>query len=181
MLISCTTNQSKFNSGLKISDWQCKLSAPMDTETYTDSKGLFKIQIPNGWWTHEGLLDTLHGISSVDSTLDLENTACISLVILNTEYNSFLEYVKNEHRILKNRDNINLKEYGQSSRVSDSAYWFLFKSQESDSTVAHNFMLYLSQENSDTCYILHSLVFGENEWENRLCNVKENLFTFEKL
>lgn len=64
--------------------------------------------------------------------------------------------------------------------LETALFWFLVESQE-DSIISKNYFLYLNKENSDTCYILHSILYDEKKWKTQFCDPKECLYTFKKL
>lgn len=181
LLCSCSGGTSDFDSGSKNKDWSCNSKAEVAKDTFSDSHNLYKIQIPNSWWTIENLVDTIHGVVSIDSTASEMFTEGIAVTTLNMGGKSFIEYVTNEFNIYKNRGNIDLYQYGRSKLKNDDTYWFLFESQENDTLNFMNYNLYVEKPDSDTCFLLSSYVDKKENWKMRLCSKKKYLYTFQKL
>src|SRR5690554_373948 len=132
LLCSCSGGTSDFHSELKNKDWYCNSKMEITKDTFSDSRNLYKIQIPDSWWTIENLVDTIHGVVSIDSSASEMFLEGIAVTTLNMGGKSFIQYVKSEFDIYTNRGNIDLYEYGRSKLKNDDTYWFLFESQEND-------------------------------------------------
>ena len=182
-LISCSNNHNTFEQGLSSKDWICDSKNLTDTLSisYTHSKELFRIQTPYGYWTNEDLLDTIYGLVTVDTIYDYKNTTGISILVLSTNGKTYFEYIENEYNIFRDRETISLLEYGKSTKFENCSYWFLIESEEPDSLISLNYLIYIDNKNANTVSLLHSFVYGDIEREKRLCRLKEYLYTFEKL
>jgi len=181
LLCSCSGGTSDFHSELKNKDWYCNSKMEITKDTFSDSRNLYKIQIPDSWWTIENLVDTIHGVVSIDSSASEMFLEGIAVTTLNMGGKSFIQYVKSEFDIYTNRGNIDLYEYGRSKLKNDDTYWFLFESQENDTLNMMNYNLYVEKPDSDTCFLLSSYVDKKENWKTKLCSKKKYLYTFQKL
>lgn len=143
---------------------------------YRDSLEKFKIKLPRDWWLEKSETEDNYGITSVDSSMLQNETRLIAVTVIPEINDNLFEYFSTEIKNMKNDSIMEIQEIGKHHIDSIESYWINYKADEELKT--NGILNYLKDNQSNRVFIIHSVAFGENEIDNRLCHLQNLVMTF---
>lgn len=179
IIYGCTNSDNKIE-GFFIHDGgfeSCiEMMEDLNYEYYEDTIENFRIKLPRNWWLENTALENIYGITTVDSSLNKNDTRLIAVTVIPGIKTTFKEYISSELRAIKKDTTFLIQKIGRLQIDKLNSFWISYTAN--DSLKTNGILNYLKDSNTDRIFIVHSVVFGEREIENRLCQLQNLVSTF---
>lgn len=181
LIIFGCTNSDKKIEGFVINEGEfdncMEKMANQNSVYYQDTIQNFKIKLPSEWWLEKSELGNSYGITTVDSSLNKNESRLIAVTVIPVIKSTLKEYFSSEIRIMTKDPTMQIQKIGKLKIDALNSYWISYT--KNDTLKANGILNYLNDNNSDRIFIIHSVVFGENEVDKRLCQLQNLVMTLK--
>ncbi len=143
---------------------------------YQDTIEKFKIKLHRDWWLEKSETENNYGFTTVDSSLNQNETRLIAVSVIPRIKTNLKEYVFSEIKSLNLDSTMLIQRIGKHQIDSLDSYWLNYKAN--DTLKINGILNYLKDNESDRIFIIHSIVIGDNEIDKRLCHLQNLTMTF---
>ena len=143
---------------------------------YQDTLEKFRIKLPRDWWLEKSESEEKYGITTVDSSLNQNETRLIAVTVIERIKTSLKEYVSSEIKSMNTDSTMFIQKIGKQQIDSLESFWVNYKTN--DKLKTNGILNYLKDNKSDRIFIIHSIVFGDTEVDTRLCHLQNLVMTF---
>ncbi len=127
----------------------------------------------------ENVIEAVKGVVASDTTINFHKHGIVGICEYQTHFTSLLDYFTAE---VKNHDSDNefkIFEIGKTNINGLESYWTLYEAVNDEFGNHKSIIYYVQRNESDTFYLLETLVYDSENYKETLCQLRSLIETFK--